>query len=251
MRTWCKQDGPRPRSDFYPTPPSATRALLRVESFKGPVWEPACGDGAIARVMDEAGLDVVASDLNDNGYGRPGIDFLMAYKLLGREIVTNPPYSLANEFVRHALSLGADKVGMLMRLAFLEGIRRSDIIDNAGLARVHVFRERLTMAPKGVAVKGNGAVAFAWFVWERGHDGPITLSRISTKTSEPLSDPPGVKESDDGSGPRREGVLSPAPSSCAPAPHLPIQPGHSCRQMHLWNDLSPGAQTGAKIGGHP
>ncbi len=229
----------------------------QAESFEGPVWEPARGDGAIARELSNAGLDVVATDLNDRGHGRRRVDFLMEYKPLGREIVTNPPYSLANEFIRHALSLRADKVVMLMRLAFLEGIKRSDIIDNAGLARVHVFRERLIMVPKGVSITGNGDGAIAWFVWERGHAGPITLSRISTreaervdristKTSESSSDPPGFKESGLVSGPRREGVWSPARSPCAPAPHRPIQPEPSCRQMHLWNDLSPGARISAR-----
>ena len=62
--------------EFYPTPPEATRALLAAESFKGPIWEPACGDGAIARELRAAGYDVVATDLVDYGYGEGGRDFL-------------------------------------------------------------------------------------------------------------------------------------------------------------------------------
>lgn len=177
------RNGLRPKTDFYPTQPAATRALLAVESFAGPVWEPACGDGAIAKEFEAAGIDVISTDLNLHGHGETGIDFLMERHPRAPEIVTNPPYRLANAFVRHALALGARRVAMLLRLAFLEGVSRSDIVDRGGgLARVHVFRERITMAPKGVELKNPGAVAFAWFVWERGHDGLAVLNRISGRS---------------------------------------------------------------------
>jgi len=55
--------------DFYPTPPEAVRALLSVETFTGSVWEPACGDGAISKVLIEAGFEVVSTDLIDRGFG--------------------------------------------------------------------------------------------------------------------------------------------------------------------------------------
>ena len=55
--------------DFYPTPPEAVRALLSVETFEGSIWEPACGDGAISKVLLEAGHEVVSTDLIDRGYG--------------------------------------------------------------------------------------------------------------------------------------------------------------------------------------
>jgi hypothetical protein len=62
--------------EFYPTPPEAVRALLSVEKFDGPVWEPACGNGAISRELAAAGHEVVSTDLQDYGFGRSGIDFL-------------------------------------------------------------------------------------------------------------------------------------------------------------------------------
>lgn len=55
--------------DFYPTPPEAVRALLSVETFTGSIWEPACGDGAISKVLIEAGFEVVSTDLIDRGFG--------------------------------------------------------------------------------------------------------------------------------------------------------------------------------------
>ncbi|SFL43618.1 hypothetical protein SAMN04488036_11513 [Shimia haliotis] len=78
--------------EFYPTPPEAVRALLSVERFDGSIWEPACGDGAISKVLIEAGYQVVSTDLIDRGYGQGGLNFLKSTKPLAKNIITNPPY---------------------------------------------------------------------------------------------------------------------------------------------------------------
>jgi hypothetical protein len=65
---------------------------LSVEHFEGTIWEPACGDGAISKVLEAAGYDVISTDLIDRGFGQGGVDFLKTTKALGRNIVTNPPY---------------------------------------------------------------------------------------------------------------------------------------------------------------
>ena len=78
--------------EFYPTPPEATRALLSVEHFEGDIWEPACGDGAISKVLEEAGYSVISTDLINRGYGRGGQNFLKSTTPLARNIITNPPY---------------------------------------------------------------------------------------------------------------------------------------------------------------
>jgi hypothetical protein len=177
------------RDDLYETPPEAIRALLRVETIPHRVWEPACGRGAIVNVLRAAGHEVIATDLVN--YGLPitppgywGVDFLMESKPpVGCEcIVTNPPFKLAEEFVAHALDL-CSRVVMLLRLAFLESERRSEILEGRGLARVHVFRHRLPMMHRDgwQGPKASSAMAFAWFVWDRSYAGPTTLHRISTK----------------------------------------------------------------------
>ena len=169
--------------DLYETPACAVEALLRVESLTKWIWEPACGPGAIARVLRAYGREVLATDLVD--YASPdqdaaGRDFLLEHSAPHDTIVTNPPYKIGDAFVRHALSL-CPKVYMLLRLAFLESERRSDILDNGTLARVHVFRKRF---PKMHRVgwegrKANSGMAFAWFVWDRRHAGPATIHRLS------------------------------------------------------------------------
>lgn len=177
------------KDDLYETPEVATEALLRVEKFSGVIWEPACGPGAIVRVLRRAGHMVYATDLVD--YGCPDsdsrIDFLMeqAPSFHVGAIVTNPPFKLATEFATHALTL-VPKVIMLMRLAFLESEKRRAILDCGLLARVHIFRNRLPMMHRDgwEGPKASSATAFAWFVWDATHKGPTEMRRLSWEASE-------------------------------------------------------------------
>jgi len=171
--------------DVYETPPVAVRALLAVEHLPKFIWEPACGPGAIVDALRAAGHAVLGSDLADFGnrrhiYRRNFFAVIEAPKGT-QAIVTNPPYTLAAEFVEHALAL-CPRVYMLLRLAFLEGSRRSNVLDNAGLRRVYVFRNRLPMMHRagwnGKRISAS-AIAFAWFCWDTEHRGPCELHRIS------------------------------------------------------------------------
>ena len=92
--------------DFFCTPPWATRALFRhvlpalgVEAI-GSAWEPACGEGHIAAVIEEfAQGPVVASDLCNYGYGTAPVDFLTHEPLIKPDwTITNPPFRLGLEF---------------------------------------------------------------------------------------------------------------------------------------------------------
>lgn len=169
----------RERDDFYPTPPRATRALLAVEKFVGAIWEPACGDGAICKELQNAGYGVVATDLIDRGYGESGQDFLLSSSMadMADNIVTNPPYKLAEEFAHRALLLSRRKVALLCRLAWLEGKVRRKMFLSTPIARVWVFSARLTMVRNGdPALAGGGSmIAYAWYVWDKEHSGPPQL----------------------------------------------------------------------------
>jgi hypothetical protein len=170
----------RPENDFYPTPPEATLALLSKEKFSGSVWEPACGDGAISKVMETEGYTVKSSDLIDRGYGVAPHDFL-ASDWTADNIVTNPPFTLAQEFVLKSLEATKHKPGgkvvMLCKLVFLEGQKRKSFFESTPLARVHVFSKRVQFYREGHQGKlGTSMMAFAWFVWEHGHEGPPTIS---------------------------------------------------------------------------
>src|SRR3990172_10168829 len=78
----------RPENDWYPTPPPATKALLRVEKFEGPIWECACGDGSMSIVLQAGGYETVDTDIEPRGFGTQQ-DFLFFGDLLAPNIVTN------------------------------------------------------------------------------------------------------------------------------------------------------------------
>jgi hypothetical protein len=169
--------------DFYPTHPGATRALLSVEAFDGPIWEPACGEGDMSRVLEAAGYEVVSTDLIHRGYGVGGRDFLCEWQGLAPNIVTNPPFREAQMFVDRALQLVTGKVCMFLRLAFLEGVDRGAWFPKTPLARVWIMSRRVPMQRGRLseAGDGHGVIAFAWFVWERGHEGPPSIGWLDWK----------------------------------------------------------------------
>jgi hypothetical protein len=172
----------REKDDWFPTPPLATEKLLSVETFDGPLWEPACGDGAISKVLINHGYEVISSDLVDRGYGESPIDFLMEWTPRAPNICTNPPFKLAVPFVQQSLHMTTGKVAMLLKLAFLEGQERAALFQSSPLARVWVFSRRLAFVPGGTTnarkIDGGGMMAFAWFVFQHGHIGPPTLGWI-------------------------------------------------------------------------
>ena len=112
-------DGP----DFFPTPAWATHALLESERFEHEIWECACGNGAMSRILQLTGLPVLSSDLYARGYGESGHDFLTSPRC-AENIITNPPYNAAEAFVRAGLARSRRKLALLLRLAFLEGAHR-------------------------------------------------------------------------------------------------------------------------------
>lgn len=167
----------RPADDFYPTPPIGTLSLLEKEKFDGKIWECACGDGSMGRVLEDAGYNVIGTDINPRGYGYK-VDFLSTTELLAPNIVTNPPFIFSEEFVRHALSLGVQKLALLNKTAFLEGIKRGAYLETTPLKRVIVFKKRLKMTRNGMIIKGGGMISFSWFIWEDGYRGKPEISWV-------------------------------------------------------------------------
>ncbi len=164
---------PRHEQDYYRTPSYCVRALLEVEDIPNKVWEPACGDGAIARVLESEGYSVLSSDLIARGYGTPGIDFLKVPPTSGsgqgRAIITNPPFALSMEFAIHGMRFRPEKMALLLRLSWLEGqVRYRELFKENRPARVWVFSSRVTMwhGDDHEAKEEGGATPYAWFVWD-------------------------------------------------------------------------------------
>jgi hypothetical protein len=168
--------------DYYATAPRAVELLLEREAFHPYVWEPACGTGHISKVLEARGYKVYSTDLIDRGYGLGGVDFLKTQKErvkddMPRDIITNPPYKYAKEFVEHALDVSMDgtKIAMFLKLTFLEGQGRRELFRNNPPKVVYVSSARLQCAKNGEFSAANSAVAYAWFVWEKGFHGDTVV----------------------------------------------------------------------------
>lgn len=160
-RRLVEAEGP----DFYPTPAWGTLALLRYVTFTGLINEPCCGDGAMAEVLKTAGYPVRSSDIISRGYGST-FDFLKIHTRL-ENVVTNPPFNVAEDILEHALAITNQKVCLLLRTAFLESKRRYEKFYKARPpTQLLVFTERLSMFPKGYDAKSGGTTSYSWFIWD-------------------------------------------------------------------------------------
>ena len=169
----------RPKDDFYPTPAYVTEALLQKEEFFDPILEPACGDGAISKVLLQNRYVVRSYDLHNHGYGIFPVDYLSynAYPP-SYTMITNPPFSLFSEFVKKSILLGFNKFALFGKLSILEGKVRSKLLEETHLTRVHVFRSRVQLTRNGETATNSGMIAFAWFVWVRGNIGSPIIDWI-------------------------------------------------------------------------
>ena len=140
-----------------------TRQLLSVEKFDGQTLEPAAGDGAIFRVLVAAGMPATAYDVET--------DFLRESRRF-ENVITNPPYSLAFEFVLKAKTVAASKIALLLPLSYLHGRERHEVIwtdNDFPLKAVYVFT-RYPMLGEPLRQDGKyhtGMMVYGWFVWER------------------------------------------------------------------------------------
>lgn len=171
MKRFADLEGP----DFFPTPAWATYALIDNEKFQGDVWECACGNGAMSKVLAEASPKVASSDLYNRGFGEVGHDFVASSRRFDN-IITNPPYNSAEGFVHSGIRNSNRKFALLLRLAFLEGANRQrTIFTKHPPSRLWIFSERITFYPHGAVQKGTGTTAYAWFVWDKDAPGSTEL----------------------------------------------------------------------------
>ncbi len=159
----------RQSHDWYREPTVCVERLFEAVRFVGQIHDPACGGGNIPRTAARLGYDASGSDIVDRGYGPGCIDFLD--DLTPREnIVSNPPYVLAERFVLHGLKVANRRVAMLVRLAFLEGQgRRQRLFVPFPPELVLVHSSRPSMPPgdrPDLQAKG-GKTAFCWIVWSK------------------------------------------------------------------------------------
>lgn len=160
-------NGTRREDDFYRTPVEASSAVLPyLRGFPRSVWEPACGDGALSEVLELAGFDVVSTDLRDRGYapGLPGVDFLTVPRKLALSIVTNPPFKLAEKFIRHARKLDVEYMALLLKINFWN-VHRGGLFEFWRPAAIHPLTFRIDFTGQG-----RPTMDVAWSIWAPGRE---------------------------------------------------------------------------------
>lgn len=178
----------RQKNDYYATEPLAVELLLAKEKFSRRVLEPACGEGHISKVLKRHGYDVISSDVIDYGFG--GVQNFFNISSWGGDIITNPPYKLAKEFVQHALEIipAGRRVAMFLKLTFLESKERQSLFKENPPRFVYVAVKRLQCAKNGDFEKfGAGvgtAICYAWFIWEKGFKGEPVIRWIGGESDE-------------------------------------------------------------------
>ena len=170
----------REKHDYYATEPKAVRMLLEIEHFEGKIWECACGEGHLSEEMKRLGREVYSTDIVDRNYPDRIMDFLGIEnnEQVDFNIITNPPYRYANEFISKALSImpRGTKLALFLPIRYLEGKQRKAIFKLMPPKVVYVSSSRIKCAMNGDFNKMTGsAVSYAWFVWEKGHSGDTTL----------------------------------------------------------------------------
>lgn len=168
-------------NDYYATQPDAIDYLFSVYDFDKNIWECACGEGHLSKRMIDLGKNVVSSDLIDRGFGTSGIDFLNCNKKWNGDIITNPPYKYAKEFILKALEIIKDgsSIAMFLRVQFLESKGRYELFKNNPPKYIYVFSGRIGCAMNGeFGLHSQSAVPYAWYIWQKGYKGKTTVDWI-------------------------------------------------------------------------
>jgi len=179
------RDKERQKDDYYATPPRSIDDLISKVDLNINIWEVACGGGHLSERLKELGHIVKSTDLVDRGYNDfdGQLDFINSpTEKFSGDIVTNPPYKLATEFVKKSLDSieVGNKVCMFLKIQFLEGQRRYDQLFSRGeLKHVLVYSKRITTAKNADFKKYKAtAMCHAWFVWEKGYKGQPSIDWI-------------------------------------------------------------------------
>ena len=172
----------RVENDYYATNPKAVEMLLTNYTFDAAtILEPCVGGGHIANAINNffANQRVITGlDLVDRGYPNTIVQDFLTWETDRKfeGIITNPPFSLAQEFIEKGMELLTDdgQMAMFLKIQFLEGAKRKEFFEKYPPKYIYVFRNRMATWNNGNEVDPNTGkrwattMCHAWFVWEKG-----------------------------------------------------------------------------------
>ena len=173
----------RERDDFYATNPKAMEiAMPYLESIRidKNLWECACGQGHLSEVLKMHGYNVYSSDLIDRGYGEVK-DFLQCDTEFKGDIITNPPFKYAEQFVEKGMDLisKGHKVCLFLKVQFLESKSRYDLFKKYPLKHLLVYSERQQCSKNAEFEKYKATTqCYCWFIFEKGYKYKPTIDWI-------------------------------------------------------------------------
>ena len=160
-------------NDFYPTPYEITEDLFKLEKFDGDVLEPACGQGHMSEIISKYN-QTFSFDKFDDSYSRIKHDFLtFETDQEFDNIITNPPFTFAEQFVLKAKKIAKKKIAMILKIQFLEGKSRLKNLwkdKEFPLEYVYIYSGRVGFGDVNNK-KVSSALCFAWYVWNKEYKG--------------------------------------------------------------------------------
>jgi len=172
----------REKNDFYATDPIATEHLVYLEDINKNVLDPCVGEGHLIQELVERGHDLTVMDIIDRGYPNTKIQNFLEWKgEFDGDIIMNPPYKYAKQFVEKSLEVISEgnKVYAFLKVQFLESVGRREIFKKTPPKTVYVSSSRITCAKNADFEKmkqsGGSAACYCWYVWEKGYKGSTTL----------------------------------------------------------------------------
>lgn len=171
----------RAELDYYATNPQAVKALFEKYNLSASTYlEPCVGGGHVANEIKKLfgnDIDITCLDIVDRGYEGTVVTDYLKYDT-GKKyecIVTNPPFSFAEEFIKKSIELldNNGKIAMFLKLQFLEGAKREKFFKEYPPKYIYVFRKRMATWRCGSPInpetgkKWAETICFAWFIWEK------------------------------------------------------------------------------------
>lgn len=155
----------RPSTDFYPTPPEATVALMNFLNLPKDqvIWEPACGEGHMSKTVESLGYQVISTELNQTSYGENGVDFLECEPRECSWIITNPPFKISIDFIKRCIELGKP-FALLLKSQYWHAKNKTELFNHYKPKYVLPlnWRPDFHFGSKG----GSPTMECIWVVWD-------------------------------------------------------------------------------------